>query len=55
MSFFLNFLFLNLLTFGCAGSSLLHGLSVGAASRGSSLVAVHRCLDAVPSLVEHGP
>ena len=31
----------NLFSFGCAGSSLLPGLAVVAASRGSSLVAVH--------------
>ena len=40
----------------CAGSSLLHvGFSVVAESRGSSLVAVHRLLNAVASLfAEHG-
>ena len=50
-SFFLIRLFL-----ACAGFSLLHvGFSVVAESRGSSLVAVHRLLIAVASLVaEHG-
>ena len=41
--------------FGCAGSSLLHGLSLVAESRGYSLVVVCRLLIAVASLVlEHG-
>ena len=41
--------------FGCAGSSLLCGLSLVAARGGYSLVAVHRFLIVVSSLVaEHG-
>ena len=41
--------------FGCIGSSLPHGLSLVAVSRGYSLVAVHKFLIAVASLVEeHG-
>ena len=39
------------LSFGCAGSSLLCGLSLVAASRGYSLVAVWGLLVAVVSLV----
>ena len=37
--------------FGCAGSSLLHGLSLVAVSGGYSLVAVCRLLITVASLV----
>ena len=37
--------------FGCAGSSLLCGLSLVAASRAYSVVAVHGLLIAVASLV----
>ena len=41
-------------TFGCAGSSLLHGLSLVAASRSSSLVVVCGLLIMVASLVAEG-
>ena len=37
--------------FGCAGSLSLRGLSLVVARGGSSLVAVHKLLTAVPSLV----
>lgn len=38
-----------LFIFGCAGSSLLHGLSLDAATRGYSLLAVCKLLIAVAS------
>ena len=40
--------------FGCARSSLLHGLFSSCGEGGSFLVAVHRLLIAVVSLVKHG-
>ena len=53
MMLFKIFLFI-LLTFGCAGSLLLHGLSLVVGSRGYPLVVVHGLLIAVASLVaEH--
>ena len=40
---------------GCAGSLVLCGLTLVAASRGYSLIAMHRILNAVASLAaEHG-
>ena len=52
--FFLHVYFY-LFIFGCAGSSLLHGLSLVVVSRGYSLVAVCGLLTALASLVaEHG-
>ena len=49
------FFFSNFIIFGCAGSSLLHGLSLIAESRGYSLAVVCRRLIAVASPVaEHG-
>ena len=39
--------------FGCAGSSLLSGLSLVAAGRGYGIVAVCRLLIVVASLVKH--
>ena len=50
ISFFKIILFL-IFIFGCAGSSLLHGLSLVAVSGGCSLVAVRELLIAVASLV----
>lgn len=53
---FFNFSVLKFVDFDCAGSSLLHGLSLeGAASTGSSCVVVLGVSFAVFSLVEHGP
>ena len=46
------FFFFYLFIFGCAGSSLLHTLSLVAVSRSSSLVMVHGPLVVVASLVE---
>ena len=46
------FFFFYLFIFGCAGSSLLHTLSLVAVSRSSSLVMVYGPLVAVASLVE---
>ena len=40
-----------LFIFGCAGSSLLHGLSLVTASEGYSLLQVHGLLIEVPPLV----
>ena len=52
--FFLHVYFYSFI-FGCAGSSLLHGLSLVVVSRGYSLVAVCGLLTALASLVaEHG-
>ena len=55
MAIFKNiYLFMNII-FGCAGLCCVLGLSLAAASRGYSLVAVHRLLTAVSLLVaEHG-
>ena len=48
------FVFINLfIYFGFAGSSLLFKLFLAVASGSNSLVAVHRLLIAVASLVEH--
>ena len=40
-----------LFTFGCAGSSLLHGLFSSCGKQSYSLVAIHRFLVAVASLI----
>ena len=46
---------LSIVIFGCAGSLLLHGLSLVAASSGHSPVVVYMLLITVASLVaEHG-
>ena len=55
MAFLGNLYYLNFFypfIFGCAGSLLLRGLSLIAASGGYSLVAVHRFLLAAAFLVE---
>ena len=55
LGLFLKDNFVDLFCFSCAGSSLLCGLSLVAASRGYSEVAVLGLLTAVASLaVEHG-
>ena len=51
LHFCIDFLFF---VFGCAGSSLLCGLSSSCSKRGCSLVVVHGLLTAVDSLLEHG-
>ena len=51
MYLFFICLFKKIYIFGCAWSLLLHGLLLVVVSRGSSLVAVHRLLIAVASLV----
>ena len=46
---------IDLFIFGCAGSSLLHGVFSSCGGQGYSLVVMHRLLIAVGSLVvEHG-
>ena len=55
MIFKIFFNLLVLLIFGCAGSSLLHTSFLWLQQAGVTLVAVHRLLIMVPSLVaEHG-
>ena len=44
-----------LVTFGCAGSLLLHQFSLAVDSGGYSLIAVLRHLITVASLLQHGP
>ena len=52
---FNRLMFWNVFTFGCTGSSFLHGLSLAVESRGYSLVAGRGLLTVVASLAaEHG-
>ena len=47
----IRYFFFKKIVFGCAGSSLLHSLSLVAASRGNALIVVWRPLIAVASLI----